>query len=70
MKNKNEIIAPINPNTKKILADSFYRIPANHNEKNTREFEDIIVLIDNYTRLKQKSIERILVNLILKKKQI
>ena len=67
MNNKKEILGPINSNTKKLLIDSFYRIPAKNDEKNTREFEDIIVLIDNYTRLKQKSIERTLVNLILKK---
>ena len=35
--------------------------------KNTKEFADIITLIDNYTRLKQNIIERTLVNLILKK---
>lgn len=65
---KKEILCPINENTKKALIDSFYRIPANSDEKNTKEFTDIITLIDNYTRLKQNIIERTLVNLILKKK--
>lgn len=65
---KKEILCPINENTKKELIDSFYRIPANLDEKNTKEFVDIITLIDNYTRLKQNIIERTLVNLILKKK--
>lgn len=67
---KKEILCPINENTKKALIDSFYRIPANSDEKNTKEFADIITLIDNYTRLKQNIIERTLVNLILKKKQV
>ena len=65
---KKEILCPINENTKKALIDSFYRIPTNSDEKNTKEFTDIITLIDNYTRLKQNIIERTLVNLILKKK--
>ena len=69
MKNKKEIIAPINPNTKKLLNDSFFRIPANDEEKNTKENMDTVVLIDNYTRLEENKLKRFLLSHILDKHQ-
>lgn len=69
MKKKREIVAPINPNTKKLLNDSFFRIPTNDEEKNTKENMDTIVLIDNYTRLYENKIKRFLLSNILDKYQ-
>ena len=53
MSNKNEINFPINPNTQKLLNDSFFCIPATEEERNTKENEAIIALLDNYTILKR-----------------
>ena len=69
MNNKREIVANNNPNTKKLLNDSFFRIPANDEEKNTKENMDTIVLIDNYTRLYENKIKRFLLSNILDKYQ-